>query len=173
MKIITSGKFIYKEKWITDKLQGRIQTDEIEKVSLEIKYTNNDGDIRFNRTYKSVIDLFVFDPNDYDFIACDLDQLSDKIDTALRGIKIPDSLIIFKQQKSLRLSPKIGKAIRSVLTGNENVLCDYNYYYVNMYNPKYRNMETFDLEDWIESIKRKLEDPYALGKEISDMLEQY
>ena len=173
MKIITSTKFIYKEKWITDELQGRIQTDEIEKISLEIKYTNNDEDIKYNRTYKSVIDLFVFDPNDYDFIAYELDQLSDKINTALRGIKIPDSLIIFKQQKSLRLSSKIGKAIRSVLISNENVLCDYKYYYANRYNRKYKSMETFDLEDWIEFIKRKLEDPYVLGKEISDMLEQY
>jgi len=173
MKIITSAKFIYKEKWITDELQGRIQTDEIEKVSLEITYTNNDGNIKYNKTYKSVIDLFVFDPNDYEYVVYELDQLSDKIDTALRGIRIPDNLIIFKQQKSLRISPKVGKAIRTVLIGNENVLCDYNYYYVNRYNRKYKSMQTFDLEDWLKTIKRKLEDPYILNKEISDMLEQY
>ena len=165
---ITGGNFIYKNKWITDST-GKIETDQKEKLSVEIRYTIN-GNPKYNRTYKSYVDLLIFNPYNYEYISSILDCIEDDLDTFLRQLTIPDEYIIYKQNKSLRLSPKVTKIIRKVLTGYDKVLCEYDYWYTNRYNRRFKKLDPIELDEYIETIKDALTEPYESAKIFDDTI---
>ena len=169
MLAITQARFIFKNKWITDRNVGRIETDQKERLCIEIKYTIN-SDRMYGKRFKSIIDLLVFNPHNYEYLENEILTLEDDLDTFLRNIEIPDEYIIFKQNRSLRLSPKFSKAIRRILTDNEKVLCEYEYYYKNRYNNKYKRYDTIDLDEYIEILRTKLTNPYALANEFQEQI---
>lgn len=166
---ITQARFIFKNKWINDKVIGRLETDQKEKLCIEIRYTINEDRV-YSKRFKSIIDLLVFDPFNYEYLESKILLLEDDLDTFLRNISIPDDYILFKQNKSLRISPKFSKAVRRILTDNEKVLCEYDYYYKNRYNNKYKRYDTIDLEEYIETLKNKLTNPYVLASEFEEQI---
>ena len=154
---IENAKFVYLDKWVTDEYLGRINTGEKEKVSIRITYSIDNKDIKYSKKFYSNIDLFIFNPEIYEDIKEVLDDYNEDLARLFRRMKLQEDYIIFKHNHSLRISPKFSKLIRKLLIDNYTVVCDYDYWYVNRYNSKFKKYQPVSINEILDTILNNLQ----------------
>lgn len=172
----TNAKFIFENEWRTKGYEKEM-LDTKNRLTLKLSFVKSDKeniDKRFVKPLNAKIDLLYFNPADYDLITnyyLKDQNLEVKLNNLFNLIRLPDNYVMFRQNKSIRLSPKFSKTVRRHLIHSAKVCYETTYYNENYYIFKNKSGSLITLSSFFDRLNKSLEKYYYLIDDINKDLE--